>query len=85
LDWNSIENSRHGITFSSKVQYKFSRSQWSSFGSTSLPILIPCLEFNIEIESNGLMYNPNKSIRDKVFPLKIGKFSVNYYTFEELQ
>jgi hypothetical protein len=31
------------------------------------------------------MYNPNKEIRDKVFPVKIGKFSVKYYTFEELQ
>jgi hypothetical protein len=29
--------------------------------------------------------NPNKAIRDKVFPVKIGKFSVKYYTFEELQ
>ena len=58
---------------------------WSSFASSCLPILIPCLEFNIEIESNSLMYNPNKAIRDKVFPLKIGKFSVKYYTFEELQ
>jgi len=46
---------------------------------------IPCLEFNIEIESNNLMYNHNNEIRDKVFPVKIGKFSVNYYTFEELQ
>ena len=59
--------------------------QWSSFASTCLPILIPCLEFNIEMESNSLMYNPNKAIREKVFPVKIGKFSVNYYTFEELQ
>ena len=60
-------------------------SQWNDFACTSLPILIPCLEFNIEIESNSLMYNPNKAIREKVFPVKIGKFSVNYYTFEELQ
>jgi len=59
--------------------------QWNDFASTSLPILIPYLEFTIEIESNGLMYNPNKAIRDKVFPVKIGKFSVKYYTFEELQ
>jgi len=29
------------------------------------------------------MYNPNKTIREKVFPVKIGKFLVNYYTFEE--
>ena len=50
-----------------------------------LEVLIPCLEFTIEIESNSLMYNPNKAIRDRVFPVKIGKFSVKYYTFEELQ
>jgi len=31
------------------------------------------------------MYNPNKAIRDKVFPVKIGKFSIEYCTFEELQ
>ena len=30
LDWNSIENSRHGITFSSRVQYKFIWLRWSS-------------------------------------------------------
>ena len=59
--------------------------QWNDFEYTSLPILIPCLESTIEIESNSLMYNPNKAIRDKVFPVKIGKFSVKYYTFEELQ
>jgi len=27
------------------------------------------------------MYNPNKEIRDRVFPVKIGKFSVKYFTF----
>ena len=31
LDWNSIENSRHGITFSCRVQSKFSRSLSSKF------------------------------------------------------
>jgi hypothetical protein len=31
------------------------------------------------------MYNPNKVIRNRVFPVKIGKFSFKYYTFEELQ
>ena len=30
LDWNSIENSRHGITFSCRVQSKFIRSRSSS-------------------------------------------------------
>jgi len=50
-----------------------------------LEVQIPHLEFNIEIESNSLMYNPNKEIRDRVFPVKIGKFSIKYYTFEELQ
>jgi len=59
---------------------KINPLQWNDFEYTSLPILIPCLEFNIEIESNSLMYNPNKAIRDRVFPLKIGKFSIKYYT-----
>jgi len=59
---------------------------WSSnFVCSNLQGLVPCLEFTIEIESNSLMYNPNKAIRDKVFPVTIGKFSVKYYTFEELQ
>ena len=30
LDWNSIVNSRQGITFSCRVQSKFIRSRWSS-------------------------------------------------------
>ena len=81
LDWNSIENSRHGITDSLKVQYKFNPLRWNDFESTCLQGLIPCLEFTIEIESNNLMYNPNKEIRDRVYPIKIGKFSVKYYTF----
>ena len=73
------------------------RFRWSSFDCTCLEncqnkatapqkdILsgtIPHLEFTIEIQSNSLMYNPNKEIRDKVFPVKIGKFSVIYYTFD---
>ena len=67
LDWNSIENSRHGITVSKKVQSKTIPLRWSSFVRSPLEGIIPCLEFTIEIESNSLMYNPNKEIRDKVF------------------
>ena len=54
---------------------------WSRFDCSPLEGTIPCLEFTIEIQSNNLMYNPNKEIRDRVFPVKIGKFSVKYYTF----
>ena len=57
-------------------------SQWSSFASTCSEGTIPHLEFTIEIESNSLMYNPNKEIRNREFPVKIGKFSVKYYTFD---
>ena len=85
LDWNSIENSRHGIAVSKKVPSENFPLRWSRVACTSLEGTIPCLEFSIEIESNNLMYNPNKEIRDRVFPIKIGKFSVKYYTFEELQ
>ena len=46
-----------------------------------LEVQIPHLEFTIEIQSNSLMYNPNKEIRNRVFPVKIGKFSVKYYTY----
>ena len=85
LDWNSIENSRHGITVPYRGPSKTIPLRWNDFGCSSLEGTIPCLEFTIEIESNNLMYNPNKAIRDRVFPVKIGKFSVKYYTFEELQ
>ena len=61
--------------------YKMTPSRWSSFGCTCLEGIIPCFEFTIEMQSNNLMYNPNKAIRDRVFPIKIGKFSVKYYTF----
>ena len=60
---------------------KSNPSLWNSFVRSPLDGTIPHLEFTIEIESNSLMYNPNKEIRDKVFPVKIGKFSVKYYTF----
>jgi len=60
-------------------------SQWNRTGCKCLEGAIPHLEFTIEIESNSLMYNPNKAIRDKVFPVTNGKFPVKYYTFEELQ
>ena len=60
-------------------------SLWSRTDCHPLQGLIPCLEFTIEIESNNLMYNSNKVIRDKVFPIKIGKFSVKYYTFEKIK
>jgi len=57
----------------------------NDFVCSSLQGLIPCLEFTIEIESNSLMYNSNKEIREKVFPVKIGKLSIKYYIFEELK
>ena len=57
------------------------RFRWSSFDCTCLEGTIPCLEFTLEIESNSLMYNPNKEIRNQEYPIKIGKFSVKYYTF----
>ena len=55
--------------------------RWNDFECSPLEGKIPCLEFTIEIQSNNLMYNPNKEIRDRVYPIKIGKFSVKYYTF----
>ena len=61
--------------------YKMIPSLWNRFSRTCLEGTVPHLEFTIEIQSNNLMYNPNKAIRDRVFPVKIGKFSVKYYTF----
>ena len=85
LDWNSIENSRHGIAVSIKVPSENFPLRWNRIVCRVLEGAIPCLEFTIEIESNSLMYNPNKEIRDREFPVKIGKFSVKYYTFDILQ
>ena len=143
LDWNSIVNSRHGMTFSCRVQYKFIRSRWNDFARTCLEGTIPHLEFSLEIQSNNLTYQGNpytkyqqflyilikslhdkgygyrriahklnkwnvkttrgntwfntsvssvlkrkherdlriQKIRNKEYPIKIGKFSVKYYTF----
>ena len=126
-----------------KVQYKFSRSQWSSFVRTCLEGTIPHLEFSIEIQSNNLTYQGNpytkyqqflyilikclhdkgygyrriahklnnwnvkttrgktwfntsvssvlkrkherdvriQEIRNKEYPIKIGKFAIKYYTY----
>jgi hypothetical protein len=77
LDWNSIENSRHGIADSKKVPSKNNPSQWNRIECTCLDGAILYLEFTIEIESN----KSNKAIRDRAFPIKVGKFSVKYHTF----
>jgi len=69
------------IDWSKTGTYNSIPSRWSRFGRSPLEGTIPHLEFTIEIQSNNLMYNPNKEIRDRVFPVKIGKFSVKYYTF----
>ena len=63
------------------VTYNSTPPRWSSFVRSPLEGTIPCLEFTIEIESNSLMYNPNKEIKNRKFPIKIGKFSVKYYTY----
>jgi len=78
-------NPRNGIELVKYTQSKFNLLRSSRVVCRGLEVQIPHLEFTLEIESNNLMYNPNKAIRDKVFPVKIGKFSVKYYTFEELQ
>ena len=75
--WGLLTNKK----WSKTGTYNYTPSRWNRFESISLEGTIPCLEFTIEIESNNLMYNPNKAIRDRVFPIKIGKFSVKYYTF----
>ena len=70
-----------GMIWSKRGTLKINPLRWSSFVRSPLEGTIPCLEFTIEMQSNNLMYNPNKEIRDRVFPVKIGKFSVKYYTF----
>jgi len=70
------------IDWSKRGTLKSNPLRWNDFECSPLQGLIPCLEFTIEIESNNLMYNPNKAIRDRVFPVKIGKFSVKYYIID---
>ena len=62
LDWNSMENSRHGITDSYRGPYKTIPLQWSSFASTCLEGTVPHLEFSIEIQSNNLTYQGNPEV-----------------------
>ena len=62
-------------------KYKMIPSQWSSFVRSSLEGTIPHLEFTIEIQSNNLMYNKNKEVKNREFPMKIGKFAIKYCTF----
>ena len=71
--------------YQKKGTLKINQSQWNRTDCTCLDGHIPCLEFTLEIQSNNLMYNPNKEIKDRVFPIKIGKFSVKCYTFDKLQ
>jgi hypothetical protein len=66
----------HRLLSNDKKAFNTTRLRSSNFVCSNLKGLIPCLEFSIEIESNSLMYNPNKVIRDRFFPVKIGKFSV---------
>ena len=40
LDWNSIENSRHGIAVSNRVQSKFIPLRWSSIKEILPPYLL---------------------------------------------
>ncbi|MDC3391951.1 hypothetical protein OAY03_02720 [Candidatus Thioglobus sp.] len=69
MDWNLIENSRHGMPFSSKVPYKFSRSRLNDLACSPLgdndssaatdkdvvlSDLIPHLEFTLELKSDSL-------------------------------
>ena len=68
-------------TWSKTLTIKTIPSRWNDFACSPLEGKIPCLEFTIEIESINLMYNPNTEIRDREYPIKIGKFSVKYYTF----
>jgi hypothetical protein len=63
------------------VPYENFPLRWSRFGRSPLEGTIPHLEFTIEIQSNSLMYNKNKKIRNREFPIKIGNFSVKYYTY----
>ena len=143
LDWNSIENSRHGIAVSKKVPSENFPLRWNRFARTCLEGTIPHLEFSLEIQSNNLTYQGNpytkyqqflyilikslhdkgygyrriahklnkwnvkttrgntwfntsvssvlkrkherdvriQKIRNKEYPIKIGKLSVKYYTF----
>ena len=74
LDWNSMVNSRHGMTFSLKGPYKFipsllsrtdcrplqnSRSTPASNKDVVLSGIIPHLQFTLEIQSNNLTYQGN--------------------------
>ena len=143
LDWNSMVNSRHGITVSNRVQYKTIPLRWNRIVCSSLEGTHAHLVFSIEIQSNNLTYQGNpytkyqqflyilikslhdkgygyrriahklnkwnvkttrgntwfntsvssvlkrkherdvriQEIRNKEYPIKIGKFAIKYYTY----
>ena len=143
MDWNSIENSRHGITVSYRGPSKFNPLRWNRIVCRGLEGTVAHLVFSIEIQSNNLTYQGNpytkyqqflyllikslhdkgygyrriahklnkwnvkttrgntwfntsvssvlkrkherdvriQEIRNQEYPIKIGKFSVKYYTF----
>ena len=59
LDWNSIENSRHGITDSKKCTYGTIPLLLSRFVCSNSNSSIPHLEFSLVIQSNNLTYKGN--------------------------
>ena len=87
LDWNSIENSRHGIAVSKKVPYKFNPLRWNRFDCSPLAncpsnqaieekVLsgtIPHLEFSMEFQSNKLIYQGNPYTKYQQFLYKLIK------------
>jgi hypothetical protein len=51
LDWNSIENSRHGIAVSNRVQSKtipllLSEFEWGSIVSLFILFFLPCIKWS---------------------------------------
>ena len=59
LDWNSIENSRHGIIESIKCISKNLPPLSSEFVCSNSNSSIPHLEFSLVIQSNNLTYKGN--------------------------
>jgi len=85
LDWNSIENSRHGMTFSLKVPSKFSRSQWNDFAYTSLEKCPSDNDFRRQTKNTNKLRNKSHLLTGTVPHLEFSiEIESNNLTFENI-
>ena len=66
LDWNSMENSRHGITVSYRGPSKTIPPRWNNVAGCSYSDITPVIEFTAELQSNDLTYHKPYTKRQQI-------------------